>query len=109
VDLIGADLTGAGFSWANLNEADLTGADFSRANLNEADLREANLEYTNITMWCGALKDVRVDFRLVCQMLLHVYALKCGDKRFVKVKKAIEKYAKLSDKWHYYERAMGKK
>ena len=65
----------------------------------------ADLDYTNIPMWCGTLKDVKVDFKLVCQMLLHVFALKCEDKRFIVIKEAIKKYAELSTKWNYYKEA----
>ena len=91
-DLSGADLSRANLSWANLSGSDLSGSDLSWA----------NLDYTNIPMWCGTLKGVKVDFRLVCQMLLHVFALECEDKRFKAVKKAIEKFARLSEKWSYY-------
>ena len=97
-----ADLSGANLSWANLSRANL-----SRANLSGADLSGANLDYTNIPMWCGTLKGVKVDFRLVCQMLLHVFALECEDKRFLTVKKVIGKFAKLSDKWSYYAEKHG--
>ena len=102
-DLSWANLSGADLSWADLSWANLSGANLSGANLSGANLSGANLDYTNIPMWCGTLKDVRVDFRLVCQMLLHIFALKCEDKRFVVVKKVIHKYAKMSDKWHHYE------
>jgi hypothetical protein len=102
-DLSGANLSGANLSGANLSGADLSWADLSWANLSWADLSGADLDYTAIPMWCGTLKGVKVDFVLVCQMLLHVFALDCKDKRFTLVKKAIEEYAKLSTKWHYYE------
>ena len=88
-------------------KADLSWANLSRANLSGADLSGANLDYTNIPMWCGTLKGVKVDFRLVCQMLLHVFALECEDKRFLTVKKVIGKFAKLSDKWSYYAEKHG--
>jgi len=94
----GADLSGA-----DLSRANLSGADLSRADLLRADLLRANLDYTNIPMWCGALKGIKVDFNLVCQMLLHVFALECADKRFITIKKAIKKYAELSTKWGYYK------
>ena len=121
-DLSRANLSGANLSEANLSRANLSGAylsdaDLSRANLSRANLSEANLsradlsrvnmDYTNIPMWCGTLKGVKVDFRLVCQMLLHVFALECEDKRFKVVKKAIEKYARVSDKWEYYAEKHG--
>ena len=112
-NLSGADLSRANLSEANLSGADLSGADLSRANLSwadlsradllRADLLRANLDYTNIPMWCGALKGIKVDFNLVCQMLLHVFALECADKRFITIKKAIKKYAELSTKWGYYK------
>jgi hypothetical protein len=38
-------------------------------------------------------------------MLLHVFALECEDKKFILVKKAIKKYAKLSVKWSHYKRS----
>jgi len=83
------------------------GRNLSEANLSRADLSRVNMDYTNIPMWCGTLKGVKVDFRLVCQMLLHVFALECEDKRFKVVKKAIEKYARVSDKWEYYAEKHG--
>ena len=79
----------------------------AKADLSGADLSGANLDYTNIPMWCVTLKGVKVDFRLVCQMLLHVFALECEDKRFLTVKKVIGKFAKLSDKWSYYAEKHG--
>jgi len=102
-DLSGADLSRANLSGADLSRANLSWADLSRADLLRADLLRANLDYTNIPMWCGALKGIKVDFNLVCQMLLHVFALECADKRFITIKKAIKKYAELSTKWGYYK------
>jgi hypothetical protein len=97
----------ANLSDADLSRANLSGANLSEANLSRADLSRVNMDYTNIPMWCGTLKGVKVDFRLVCQMLLHVFALECEDKRFKVVKKAIEKYARVSDKWEYYAEKHG--
>jgi hypothetical protein len=102
-----ANLSGAYLSDADLSRANLSGANLSEANLSRADLSRVNMDYTNIPMWCGTLKGVKVDFRLVCQMLLHVFALECEDKRFKVVKKAIEKYARVSDKWEYYAEKHG--
>jgi len=106
-NLSGADLSEANLSGADLSWADLSRADLSRADLSWADLSRADLDYANIPMWCGTLKGVKVDFRLVCQMLLHVFYLECKDKRFKAVKKVIEKFAKLSDKWGYYAEKHG--
>ena len=97
------DLSWANLSGANLSRANLSGADLSGADLSGADLSGANLDFTAIPMHCGTLKGVKVDFNLVCQMLLHVFALECEDKRFIAVKKVIDEFAKLSTKWHYYE------
>ena len=102
-----AKLSGANLSGADLSGADLSGANLSWANLSGANLSGANLDYTNIPMWCVTLKGVKVDVRLVCQMLLHVFALECEDKRFLAVKKVIGKFAKLSDKWCYYAEKHG--
>ena len=111
-NLSGADLSWADLSWANLSRANLSWANLSRAKLSWANLSGTNLsgailDYTNIPMWCGTLKGLKVDFRLVCQMLLHVFALECEDKRFLAVKKVIGKFAKLSDKWSYYAEKHG--
>ena len=111
-DLSSANLRSANFRLANLSSAELRSADLRWADLSSADLRWANLhsanlssadlDFTNIPMWCGTLKGVKVDFRLVCQMLLHIFALECDDERFIVVKSAIEAYAKLSSKWEFY-------
>jgi uncharacterized protein YjbI with pentapeptide repeats len=90
-NLSGADLSRANLSWADLSRANLSWADLSGADLSRADLSRANLDYTNIPMWCGTLKGVKVDFKLVRQMLLHVFALECKDKRFIAIKTAIKK------------------
>ena len=103
VNLSGANLSWANLSGANLSRANLSGADLSGADLSGADLSGANLDFTAIPMHCGTLKGVKVDFNLVCQMLLHVFALECEDKRFIAVKKVIDEFAKLSTKWHCYE------
>jgi len=108
-NLTGANLSRANLSRANLSRANLTGANLTGANLSMANLTGANLDCTNIPMWCGTLKVVEVDFRLICQMLLHVFALKCKDKRFIAIKKAIKKYAELSEKWGYYEEKQNEK
>jgi len=107
-DLVGAHLVGAHLVGANLVGAYLEEANLEEANLEGANLVGANLDYTAIPMWCGSF-GVKVDFRIVCQMLLHVFAVDCYDKRFLLVKKAIQKYAKLSDKWHYLERKLKEK
>jgi hypothetical protein len=104
VNLSRANLSGANLSGANLSGTNLSGANLSEANLSGANLTGASLDYSAIPMWCGTLENVEVDFGLVCQMLLHVFALRCNDKRFLTVKKVIGEFAKLSTKWRYYER-----
>jgi hypothetical protein len=102
-DLRRANLRSADLSSADLSSADLSSADLRSANLSSANLRRANMDFTNIPMWCGTLKGVKVDISLVRQMLLHIFALDCEDKTFKTIKRLIKPFAKLSDKWHYYD------
>ncbi len=94
-NLSDANLRGANLSDADLSGADLSGADLSDANLSDADLRGANLDFSTWPLWCGS-KNVKVDFRLVCQLLAHVAVLDCVDPQYQKVKAAIMPYAKQS-------------
>jgi hypothetical protein len=102
-NLSSADLRRANLRSADLRRANLRSADLSSADLSSADLRRANMDFTNIPMWCGTLKGVKVDISLVRQMLLHIFALDCEDKTFKTIKRLIKPFAKLSDKWHYYD------
>jgi hypothetical protein len=108
-----ANLSWANLRWANLSGANLSGADLSRANLSRADLSGANLSWANLSganlsgadlsgadvdfscwpLWCGT-KGVKVDMRLVRQLLAHVAVLDCDDPAFEKIRKAILTEAK---------------
>ena len=62
-----ADLSEANLRRANLRRANLSGADLRRADL----LSEANLDFSVLPLWCGSL-NVKVDDRIVRQLLYHV-------------------------------------
>ena len=99
-NLRGADLHGADLHEANLGYADLRGAnlgyaDLRGANLGGANLHEANIDFSCWPLWCGS-KDVRVDLKIVYQLLAHVACLQCNDKEFEKIKNAIILYAEKS-------------
>lgn len=96
-DLQGADLEGANLQGANLWDVDLCGANLRSADLRCADLRGANLRGADLDfscwpLWCGS-RGVRVDMKLVCQLLAHVACLKCDDPEFTEIKEAIMPYA----------------
>ena len=62
---------------ANLCDANLRGADLSCANLccaklRGADLRGANLDYSCWPLWCGSLRNVRIDKRIFAQLAYHI-------------------------------------
>ena len=100
-----ANLQEANLQWANLQEANLQGANLRQANLQEANLQRANLQEANLQeadldfscwpLWCRS-KGVRVDIKLVRQLLAHVACLKCDDPEYAKIKKAILPYARKS-------------
>ena len=74
--------------------------DGERANLRGSDLRSSDLSGSDIDfscwpLWCGS-KNVKVDLRIVYQLLAHVACLDCAEKEFVKIKKVIMPYAKKS-------------
>lgn len=104
-NLWGANLRGANLWGADLRGADLRGADLWGANLWDAGLEGANLEGANLEganldfscwpLWCGS-KGVRVDMKLVCQLLAHVACLECDEPEFQDIKKAIMPYALMS-------------
>jgi len=77
---------------ADLSGADLRSANLSYANLSYANLRGADLDFSCWPLWCGS-KDVKVDLKIVYQLLAHVACLECKEKEFEKIKKAIMKYA----------------
>ena len=65
-DLAGANLKGANLASANLRSAYLAGAD-----LKDANLEGANLDYSCWPLWCGSLRNVRIDKRIFAQLADH--------------------------------------
>jgi uncharacterized protein YjbI with pentapeptide repeats len=97
-DLSGADLRWANLSEANLSEANLSGAYLRGANLSEANLRGADLDYSCWPLWCGS-KKVKVDMRIVYQLIAHICVLDCDDKVFKRVQKFLLPFAKKFHRW----------
>ena len=127
-DLSGADLSRADLSWADLSGADLSGADLSRADLSRADLSRADLsgadlsgadlsgadlygadlygadlygadlDYSCWPLWCGS-KKVKVDIKIVYQLIAHLCVVECDDKIFKRVQKFLLPFAKKFHRW----------
>jgi len=107
-DLSGADLSGANLSGANLSSAtlsradlsgaNLSGANLSGANLSRADLSGANLDFSCWPLWCGS-KNVKVDMRLVHQLIAHICVLDCDDKIFKQVRESLTPLAEKFHRW----------
>ena len=66
-NLKGANLGGAYLGGANLEDANLEGA-----NLGGAYLEGANLDYSCWPLWCGSLRNVRIDKRIFAQLAYHI-------------------------------------
>ena len=71
-NLRGANLKGANLIGANLGGANLEGANLERANLERANLERANLDYSCWPLWCGSLRNVRIDKRIFAQLAYHI-------------------------------------
>ena len=76
-NLEGANLEGANLERAHLECADLRGAnledaDLEGANLASANLKGANLDYSCWPLWCGSLRNVRIDKRIFAQLAYHI-------------------------------------
>ena len=71
-NLAGANLEGANLEDANLAGANLEGANLAGANLEGANLAGANLDYSCWPLWCGSLRNVRIDKRLFVQLAYHI-------------------------------------
>ena len=71
-NLIGANLASANLEGANLEGANLEGANLKRANLICANLEGANLDYSCWPLWCGSLRNVRIDKRIFAQLAYHI-------------------------------------
>ena len=91
-DLKDADLKGADLRGADLRDAYLKGADLRDADLKGANLQRADLDFSCWPLWCGS-KGIKVDLRIVYQLLAHVACLQCDDPEFVEIKKAIMSWA----------------
>ena len=91
-DLRVADLKGADLRGADLRDAYLKGADLRDADLKGANLQRADLDFSCWPLWCGS-KGIKVDLRIVYQLLAHVACLQCDDPEFVEIKKAIMSWA----------------
>ena len=57
---------------ANLIGANLIGANLRGANLERANLIGANLDYSCWPLWCGSLRNVRIDKRIFAQLAYHI-------------------------------------
>lgn len=76
-NLAGASLAGASLRGANLADASLAGASLRDANLEGANLecanlKGANLDYSCWPLWCGSLRNVRIDKRIFAQLAYHI-------------------------------------
>ena len=65
------------------------------ADLRGADLRDADLDFSCWPLWCGS-QSVKVNLRIVYQLLAHVACLECDEPEFQDIKKAIMPYALMS-------------
>ena len=52
--------------------ANLIGTNLEGANLEDANLRGANLDYSCWPLWCGSLRNVRIDKRIFAQLAYHI-------------------------------------
>ena len=88
----------AHLSGANLSKADLSGANLSGAYLSRAHLSGANIDFSCWPLWCGS-KNVKVDIRLVYQLIAHLCVLDCDDKIFRRVQKYLMPLAQKFPRW----------
>ena len=91
-NLYRADLRGADLCYADLCYADLRGANLRSANLCRANLRGANVDFACWPLWCGS-QGVKVDIKIVYQILAHVACLDCDEPEFAEIQKDIMPYA----------------
>jgi len=94
----GANVSGADLSGANLSGANLSGANLSGADLSGANLSGANLDFSCWPLWCGS-KEVKVDMKIVYQLIAHLCVLECDDKVFKRVQKYLLPFAKKFHRW----------
>ena len=67
-----ANLERANLRCANLKGANLEDANLVGANLEGANLKGANLDYSCWPLWCGSLRNVRIDKRIFAQLAYHI-------------------------------------
>ena len=67
-----ANLERAHLEDANLEGANLEDANLVGANLKGANLKGANLDYSCWPLWCGSLRNVRIDKRIFAQLAYHI-------------------------------------
>ena len=94
-NLQGADLKGAFLQGADLQGAYLQGAYLQGADLQGAYLQEADLDFSCWPLWCGSM-NVKIDNRLLYQLLAHICAVDCDTPEFKKIRKYLMPYAKQS-------------
>lgn len=81
-------------TWLN-NEDGGKRADLRGADLRGAVLTGADIDYSCWPLWCGS-KGVKVDVRIVRQLLAHVACLDCDDPAFAAIKASILPEARKS-------------
>ena len=62
-------------------------------------LENADIDYSCLPLWCGSL-GVKVDNKIVYQLLYHVCSLDCDNDEFKEIKDKIKNYA---NKFHRIE------
>ena len=80
---------------ADLSYADLRGSDLRYSDLRYADLRYADIDYSVWPLWCGA-QNVKVDERILYQLLAHICVLDCDSDSYKKIRKYLLPYARKS-------------
>ena len=90
-----ANLRSSDLRSSDLSGSDLRSSDLSGSNLSGSNLSGSNIDFSCWPLWYGS-KNVKVDLRIVYQLLAHVACLDCAEKEFVKIKKVIMPYAKKS-------------
>lgn len=63
-----------------------------RADFSNADLMNTDFDYSAFPLWCGT-KDMKVDIKLIYQLLAHICALDCDHEDHLQVMAAIQEYA----------------
>ena len=98
-NLKGANLEGANLERANLERANIRDANLKGANLEDANLRGANLggayleganlDYSCWPLWCGSLRNVRIDKRIFAQLAYHICRVIVDDDECKAAQKAL--------------------